>query len=562
MDHPIHPHWGDIWPAIRQEAHFGNRVVACFADRPRSLYSLLEAAVARHPDGDALVCNAERLSYRELDQRVDRVAAGLHARGVQPRDRIALLLGNRIEFVVLLFAAARIGAISVPISIREQTPGLTYLLGHCAAVMLVHEAQLCAILPAAQDVPSLRHRIVVGEPDATNHDPAHDSGGRDSDTIVQTDTWQMLAMDTEDPPPPVCCVDEEDTAVILYTSGTTGRPKGAMLTHLGIVHSSRHFEVAMSLVPGDCSIASVPLSHVTGLVALITTMIGCSGKLCIMTTFKARAFLELAARERMTHSLMVPAMYNLCLLEPELSDFDLSDWRIGAYGGAPMPLATIESLARLVPSLILMNCYGSTETTSPATVIPPGQTAAHRDTVGVALACAEIRVMDEHGREMPPGASGEIWIKGPMVVSGYWNNPEATRSEFTEGFWHSGDVGSIDEHGYVRVSDRLKDMINRGGYKIFTIEVENALYAHAAVQECAVVARPCPVLGERVHAFVALSPAHAGTSATDLADFVRPLLADYKVPESWTLSAEPLPRNANGKLMKRLMREQVAARPG
>ena len=528
--------WGDIWPAMREEAHYGDRVVTCFADRPRSVHEMLAQAVQRNPDGDALVCGADRLSYRELQERSARVAAGLIARGVRSGDRVALLLGNRIEFVVTLFAAARIGAITVPISIREQTPGLAYMLGHCAAVLLVHETDLAPLLPAAADVPALRSRVSI---DACER----------SEPFVA-----LLGHGTVSEP---AAVAEEDTVVIMYTSGTTGRPKGAMLTHLGIAHSSMHYQIAMGLGPQDSSIAAVPLSHVTGLVALITTLVRCAGKLVIMPAFKAADFLPLAAREGMTHTLLVPAMYKLCLLQPDFSRHDLSRWRVGAYGGAPMPLATIETLARTVPSLTLMNCYGATETTSPTTLMPAGCTAAHLDTVGTTLACAEVRVMDDDGREVGAGANGEIWIKGPMVVRGYWNNPEATAENLTGGFWHSGDIGSLDAEGYVHVVDRMKDMINRGGYKIYTIEVENALYAHPGVQECAVVAKPCPVLGERVHAFVALRDAAVG--AEDLTAFCRPRLSDYKLPESYTLSLTPLPRNANGKLMKRAMRDQLMA---
>jgi acyl-CoA synthetase (AMP-forming)/AMP-acid ligase II len=276
-----------------------------------------------------------------------------------------------------------------------------------------------------------------------------------------------------------------------------------------------------------------------------------------MPTFKAADFLALAARESMTHTLMVPAMYNLCIRHPDFDGRSLSSWRIGAYGGAPMPVTVIEQLAREVPSLTLMNCYGSTETTSPSTLMPEGHTHAHVDTVGVPLACVDMRVMDDDGREVPVGTDGEIWIKGPMVVSGYWDNPQATRDSFTAGFWHSGDIGSIDEAGYVRVVDRKKDMINRGGYKIYSAEVENVLYSHPAVRECAVVSKPCPVLGERVHAFIYSDTLE--TSEEELAAFCRPRLTDYKVPETWTLVAESLPRNANGKLMKRQLRDGLMA---
>jgi acyl-CoA synthetase (AMP-forming)/AMP-acid ligase II len=187
-------------------------------------------------------------------------------------------------------------------------------------------------------------------------------------------------------------------------------------------------------------------------------------------------------------------------------------------------------------------------------MMPPGMTALHNDTVGQPLACADIKVVDDDGQAIPAGDMGEIWIKGPMVVAGYWNNPEATAKEFVEGYWKSGDMGSLDAQGYVRILDRKKDMLNRGGYKIYCIEVENTLYQHPAVAECAIVAKPCPVLGERVHAFISLRDT---ASAEELTLFCSTRLSREKVPESFTLSSEPLPRNANGKLMKRLMRETL-----
>ena len=526
--------WGDQWPEMRQESHFGDRVVTCFQHRPLGLYALLNDAFKSNPTGEALVCGPERLRYDELVKQSSQLATGLARRGVKAGDRVAMLLGNRNEFVVTLFALAHLGAIAVPISIREQAPGLAYMLSHCAAVMVVHEADLSPLLPSTVDAPALQHRVAMAACEGS----------------------ELFASLLEDGVvPPIHEVAEEDTAVILYTSGTTGRPKGAMLTHLGIVHSSLHYQIAMDLKASDASIAAVPLSHVTGLIALITTLTLVAGKLVIMPSFKAADFLVLAEREGMTHTLMVPAMYNLCLLQSDFDQYNLSRWRIGAFGGAPMPVATIERLAQSVPSLMLMNCYGSTESTSPSTIMPSGQTAAHNDSVGLPLVYAEIRIMDDNGREVAPNVLGEIWIKGPHVVPGYWNNLEATQANFTGGFWRSGDIGSMDAQGYVKVVDRKKDMINRGGYKIFTIEVENALYAHPTVQECAVVSKPCPVLGERVHAFVMLKTADAVED--ELREFCRTRLSDYKVPESFTFSRTPLPRNANGKLVKKEMRDQL-----
>jgi long-chain acyl-CoA synthetase len=205
-----------------------------------------------------------------------------------------------------------------------------------------------------------------------------------------------------------------------------------------------------------------------------------------------------------------------------------------------MPAATISALAGKLPGLKLMNAYGATETTSPATIMPAEQQARRLDSVGLAVPGCEIKVIED-----------ELWIRGPMVVKGYWDNPEATQREFTDGFWRSGDVGTVDAEGFVRVLDRKKDMINRGGYKVFTAEVESTLAAHPAVVESAVVGYPCPVLGERVQAFVVL---RNETNPDSLRDFCAERLADYKVPEKFTLGSEPLPRNANGKVLKRQLR--------
>lgn len=513
---------------IRHESHFGDRVVRCFAQRAPDLWRLFERAAVAAPASQALVAEGRSWTYAQLEREAARVAAGLAGVGVKPGDRVAMLVGNRAEFVLALLGILRLGAIAVPMGTRLQTPEIGYILAHCGAVALVHDASLAGRLPAADGTPALRARFVEAPRGDTAPAPAAPA--------------------------------EEDTAIVLYTSGTTGRPKGAMLAHLNVVHSALHFRHGMGLRAGERSLLAVPASHVTGLVAVIVTMWEVGGATVMMPEFRAGEFLSLAARERITHSLMVPAMYNLCLLDPDLDRHDLGAWRIGGYGGAPMPEATIAALARRLPGLELVNAYGATETTSPATLLPPRLAAARPDSVGLALPCADIVAVDGDGREVPRGEPGELWIRGPMVVPGYWDDPQATRAAFTGGFWHSGDVGSIDADGYVRVFDRIKDMINRGGYKIFSVEVENVLSAHPGVLESAIVGKPCPVLGERVHAFVARrDPA---LDAQALRAFCAQRLADYKVPESFTLLDEPLPRNANGKLLKRSLRERLPAARG
>jgi len=511
---------------LRDEAHFGDRVVRCFAERPRSLYEIFSETVGKNGQGEALVSGEERLTWKALEERVGRVAQGLSLRKIGRGDRVALLLGNRTEFVVTLFAAARLGAIVVPLNIRSQKPELAYVLEHCDASLVIHETELADRLPESPP------RIA-----------AHD--------------FHVLLENAGGEAVPV---EEEDTAAILYTSGTTGRPKGAMLSHLGIAHSAMHYEHGMGLTAADRSIAAVPLSHVTGLIALIATMARCAGTLVLLPAFKAADFLTLAARERMTHTVLVPAMYKLCLLEPDFERHELSHWRIGGYGGAPMPPATIARFAEKLPGLGLMNLYGATETTSPATMMPAHETARASDSVGLAVTCGEIRVTDDAGREVLRGEPGELWIRGPMVVRGYWNDAAATAREFTGGFWHSGDIGAVDAQGFVYVFDRKKDMINRGGYKVYSAEVESALLEHPGVLEAAVVAVPCPVLGERVYAFVTLRDPDGVTGKT-LQAFCTERLADYKIPEGFTFRTEPLPRNANGKVLKRALRGELAGSP-
>ena len=524
--------------SIRLERHFDDRVLRCFTERPADLNAMWRAAARRRPEAEAVICGQRRLRWALFEQQVLRVAAGLQALDVRPGDRVALLLGNDLEFVVASFAILAAGAVIVPLNIREQAPGLAFILRNSGTSVLVHDASLHDRVPAAGDVPALRHRIVAGgAPD----DPA---------------SFERLLAH---PPLGQCVpVAEEDVALIMYTSGTTGFPKGAMLTHLNVVHSVLHYAQALGLDDTVRGGVAVPLSHVTGLVALMMVTLGLGGTLLVLPRFKAPEFLPQAAAERMNFTIMVPAMYKLCLLQEGFARHDLAAWQVGGYGGAPMSPELIDQLARELPGLRLSNCYGATETTSPVTVMPAELTREHLDSVGLPLPCAEIAVMDDEGREVPTGDIGELWLKGPMVAKGYWENAQASRANFIGGYWRSGDVGRVDAQGFVHVLDRRKDMLNRGGYKIFSIEVENTLCEHPDVLEAAVVAKPCPVLGERVHVFVTAREGRT-LDAQQLRGFCASRLADYKVPETYTLRDQPLPRNANGKILKRQLREELLA---
>ena len=530
------------FPATRREILYGSRIVRCFADRPANIDALFRAAVADAPDRDALVLDAlvldaGRISYRELDRRVEAIASNLLALGLEPDARVALLLGNGFAFVEAVLATARAGLIAVPMNIRQRRPEIEFVLNQCQASVLIYDAEHEPNLPGRASVPSLGHVFVVGG----------EGGGADAFETLHHEGAGRTMPD----------VGQERPFCLLYTSGTTGKPKGAILTHVGVVHSVLHFAHGFRLGEGDVSILAVPASHVTGLVAIVLTMLHARGTVVIMPQFKARRFLEVATAEKMTYTLIVPAMYNLCLLDPDFESFDLSAWRAAGFGGAPMPSATIERLKQVLPSLTLINCYGSTETSSPATLLPFGDIATHPESVGRVLPCADLVVLGEDGREVAPGESGEIHIAGPMVVPGYWDNPEADRTGFVGGYWVSGDVGSKDADGYVHVFDRKKDMINRAGFKIYCIEVESVLSQHPAVIESAVIGKPDPVLGERVHAFVYNGGRQA--DAAELKAYCTQRLSDYKVPDAFTFIDAPLPRNANGKILKIALRDLLPA---
>lgn len=517
-------------PTVRLESHYGERISRCYVERPGSVCALLAGAASRSPDAVAIVDGAVRRTYAELDAAAAAVAAGLAARGVLRGDRVALLLDNRREFVEAFFGILRVGAIAVPLNVRDQRPELEYLIGNADAKVLIHEAQLAERLPSVQDIPSVRHRISVGA------------------VAPGSEPFESLAAGVA---PSIGSIDEEATAVILYTSGTTGRPKGAMLTHLSIVTSTLNYEACWELAAGERAVMAVPVSHVTGLVAILLAMVRVGGATVLMRDFKAARFLALAAAERMTYTIMVPAMYNLCLLEAAFEHFNLNAWRIGGYGGAPMPPATIARLAATMPWLRLVNAYGATETTSPTTLMPPGEGVHQAHTVGRPVPTAEVWILDADGCEVPVGTSGDIWIRGSQLVSGYWRNEAATAAAFKDGFWNSGDIGAFTADGYLRLLDRRNDLINRGGYKVYSAELESVLMQHPQVAEAAVIAEPDAVLGQRTHAVVYLKG--GPLAAAELRQFCAERVSEYKVPDFITFVAAPLPRNAAGKVIKRLL---------
>lgn len=518
-------------PSTRIEYQAG-RLVRSYADRPAHIAALLRAAFVRSADGLAVVDGPRRISYREFGQRAEAMAANLAHLGVNPGDRIAVMALNGIEALLSVASIALAGAVVVPVGTRLKLPEISYIFDDSEPVAVLYAPEFAGELPERGPKAALRFAF-----------------GSDGFEALQ-----------EAPAVPQKQVElaEQDYFGILYTSGTTGKPKGATLTHFNAVHSCMHWQAVHALGEGECTALCVPWSHVAGLCGVVLPFLGLGGTIVTLADFKRREFLQLAQQERITHALMVPAMYGLCLLEADLASFDLSAWRLGVYGSAPMPEPTIRRFAEIFPHLQMCNAYGATETTSPATIMPPGDGVKHSESIGKVVPCGDIRVMDDQGRELPAGEEGELWIGGPMVVPGYWRNPEANSSAFAGGYWKSGDIGAIDAEGYVRIADRKKDMVNRGGFKVYPAEVESVLTGLDGVVEAAVVGRPDPVLGERVVAFLNVNK---DLSVEAVRAFCADRMADYKVPGDVVVGREPLPRNANGKIQKADLRRMALELP-
>ncbi|HET8748418.1 MAG TPA: long-chain fatty acid--CoA ligase, partial [Ramlibacter sp.] len=336
------------WPEIplRDERHFGDRVLRCFAERPPHLPALL-AAAAQDPQALALVDGVRRWSWQALREESTRLADGLRGLGVRPGDRVVLLAPNRAEFVIATHGVLQLGAVLVPVSMREAGPGIAYILNQCRASVVIADPAMTVLVPPSLADGTPLQRVAL---------PGAAAG----------EGWLRWHALTDQPPSHFAdaAPGEEEPAVILYTSGTTGAPKGAVLTHFNLIHSVLHYRHALGLRAGECGLLAVPGSHVTGLVALILAMAGVGGSVVLLADFKAAASLALVARERITYTLMVPAMYALWLREPALQETDLSSLRLAGFGGAPMAPATIEGLRANCPGIRLFNAYGSTETSS------------------------------------------------------------------------------------------------------------------------------------------------------------------------------------------------------
>jgi acyl-CoA synthetase (AMP-forming)/AMP-acid ligase II len=476
--------------------------IACYLDRPPSLVEMLRRSVEDAPQSEAIVeVGGERITYRDLWDRSARVAGGLEALGIARGDRVAIRLGNGLKWCLAFYGIELAGAIAVPVNTRFTDTEVEYVI--------------------------------------------NDSGSK-----------FVCLSDEPLPDGPALAVENlqsEDTAAIFYTSGTTGFPKGAITTHGNFLSNIENCRRVAHL-PFDGSLrtlVSVPLFHVTGCNSQF--LVACEGKstTVIMPAFEVQTFLSVIEEERINSLTSVPAIYWLAMNQPNWHEVNTANVQFLSYGGAPIAPDLVGRILESFPNALVGNGFGLTETSSVATYLPHEYARLRPETVGFPAPVVDVK--------LAPGSDGdvgELLIRGPNVVSGYWNKPEATAETFVDGWLHTGDVARLDDQGFVQILDRKKDMVNRGGENVYCVEVENVLAAHPAVFEVAVMGVFDEMMGEKVGAAIVLKPgAHAQIS--EIVEFAQSHLADFKIPQYLAFCSEVLPRNPGGKILKKVLRSNV-----
>jgi len=489
----------------------------------RNLATLLTDSARRLPQRTAIRLDDAELSYAQLDDASAHVAGLLAERGLRPGDRVGVMLPNVPAFPVVYYGILRAGGVVVPMNVLLKEREVAYYLGDSGAKLLfAWHGFLEQARPGAQ---------------AAGAEPIEVAPGAFEQQVGAAA-----------PRAEVAAVADEDTAVILYTSGTTGKPKGAELTHANLrVNAQTKVETLINLGPEDVILGALPLFHSFGQTAAMNAGVLAGACLTLLARFEPLKALQVMERDRATVFLGVPTMYSAMLAVPPGERPDVSCLKVCVSGGASLPIEVLRAFEAQFGCAILEG-YGLSETSPVASFNHPDR-PRKPGSIGTPIRDVEMKVVDEAGREVPPGEVGEIVIKGPNVMKGYWQRPDATAEAIRGRWFHTGDLAKVDEDGYFFIVDRKKDLIIRGGYNVYPREVEEVLYEHPAVAEAAVLAVPHAELGEEVGAAVALKPGMAA-SADELQAFVKERVAAYKYPRHVWFVGE-LPKGATGKILKR-----------
>lgn len=487
-------------------------------------------------DRQALSDRHRAVTYAELNSRTNRLASALRRTGVRPGDRIAILALNSVAYMEVVFAAAKLGAITVPINYRLSAPEVAYNLADSGAVVAFCSPGFDAVLREAIDSPDVRPPSVVAIDHGEGHEYEEFLGSGAPDPINSD-------------------VGRDDSAFIVYTSGTTGRPKGAVLTHGAVVANSHHaLLMGAGLSRYDVTVTSAPLFHVGGLAVHTLPLLYVGGRNHILESFEPRETLEAMGSEGATVQFLVPAMWVAITRLDDFHALKPDGLRFALAGGAPAPLTLIEFLHD--QGWQFLEGFGMTETCANAMLLDAEHAVNKRGAVGRPLLHVETRIVDERDEDVAVGQVGELVMRGPNLFSSYWGLPAETAEAWRGGWFHSGDLARVDDEGFYFIVDRKKDMVITGGENVYPIEVEQVLFRHPAVEQAAVIGLPDETWGESVTAIVVPKDGQT-VSAQEIIDFTRERLAHFKCPKQVRFT-DALPWSATGKLLKRELRVQYA----
>lgn len=524
---------------------------------PLSEYDFLKRALVAHASKEAVVCGDTRLTYAQFGERVDRWANAMRDLGIGKGDRVAMLSQNCHRVLEAFFATPLLGSILMPLNYRLLPDDFQYILNHGGAKALIVEEGLTDLIDGIRgELETVEHFIIARTGGASTGNASDDSGGAWSD-------YEMMLDAASAAPPAPAEIDENETSALLYTSGTTGRPKGVMLTHRNLYLNAMNSICEFGIRETDVYLHTLAQFHCNGW-GVGYAVTGMGGAHVIIKKFEPAVFFDLVTRERVSFACMPPTMINIALnhdLDPAALERLPRDVRVGTAGSAP-PTATIQGAQEKFGWRVIQ-IYGLTETSPFLTV---SKTKPHmRDwsaeeryrvqtKTGYPMLSVDLRVVDDHGRDVAPdsGQAGEVLARSNVVMSGYWRQPEATSAAIVDGWFHTGDIALIDREGYIEVVDRKKDLIISGGENVSSIEVEGLLYQHPAVLEAAVIAAPDERWGEVPLAVVVLKPG-ASASEAELLAFCRERLAHFKCPKRVQFIAA-LPRTTTGKIQKNVLR--------
>jgi long-chain acyl-CoA synthetase len=505
--------------------------------------TLLTESVRQNPAQTALIFDTFKMSYAELHGASNKIANALTSLGLERGQKVAIMLPNIPQFVMVYYGILKAGGVVVPLNVLFKTHEVEYHLEDSESVILfAWEGFLADALPGFRQAETCHKLVVVNAPGSTNK-----PDGADVLSFNELMATASPAFDTVQ-------TSADDTAVILYTSGTTGKPKGAELSHFNLFFNVRMItdELGIAWRSDDIALVALPLFHSFGQTCVMNATISKGATLTLMARFDPVKAFEIIQRDKVTLFSGVPTMYFYLLNHPDRKKYDLSTLRMCNSGGAAIPVEVLNTWKREFGFDILEG-YGLSET-SPVASFNVAFKPTKPGSVGIPIWGTEMAIMNEKGEKVPAGELGEIAIRGHNVMKGYYRRPEATADCIrNNGWFYTGDIGKMDEEGYYYIVDRVKDMVIRGGFNVYPREIEELLYSHPAVAECAVVGVPDQIHGEEVKAVVVLKEG-ASVSEDEIREYCKERIAAYKYPRYVEIRRDPLPKNATGKILKRELR--------